>query len=82
MLAIREQGDYAYAITGYFDDMSECAICIAYGLEEAIETARVEWCEGQTMAMIHDAESMVALVEIDRDGSIYLAGTAWEIEIA
>lgn len=82
MLAIKEHGNPAYTVKGYLADMSECMSETAYGLEEAIATAQVEWCEGQYSAAIYDAESGVKYVEIDNHGSIYLAGTTWEIEMA
>lgn len=70
-------------VKGYFVDMSECMSEIVYGLEEAIATAQVEWCEEQDMARIYDAESMATLAEIDRYGNIVLApASGWEVEIA
>lgn len=83
MLAIKEYGNPAYMVKGYLADMSECMSEIAYGLEEAVATAQVEWCEGQYSATIYDAESMRTIAEIDKDGTICLAPSSdWEVEIA
>ena len=83
MLRIVEQNNPAYMVKGYLADMSECMSEIVYGLEEAIATAQVEWCEEQYSAMIYDAESMRTVADIDRNGTISLAPiSGWEVEIA
>ena len=83
MLRIVEQGNPAYMVKGYFADMSECMSEIVYGLEEAIATAQVEWCEEQDSAIIYDAESGSTVADIDRYGTISLAPiSGWEVEIA
>ena len=82
MIAIKEENSFEYTVDGYFMDQSLCGSFTAYGLEDAIETARVEWCEEQDSANIYDEERRL-VAEIDRYGRIYLAaGIAWEIEIA
>ena len=83
MLRIVEQGNPADLVKGYLADMGECMSEIVYGLEEAIATAQVEWCEGQYSAIISDAESMGTVAEIDQYGTISLAPiSGWDVEIA
>ena len=81
MITIKETNNFEYTVKGFFADMSESMEPkTAYGLEDAIETARAEWCEEQDEAVIYDADGMTAAWG-DRCGRIYLAG-GWEIEIA
>lgn len=83
MLRIKESHFFEYEIRGFYANMDECMSASEYGLEEAIATAQVEWCDEQDSATITEADTGRTAAEIDRYGRIYLApNSGWEVEIA